>query len=274
MGQLYNNPSSYWQERLSRDFALTGAGYNGLGPRYNQIMYQRRLEVLSRMLAAVSCEPQSKSVLEVGCGTGFYTAWFKQKGVASYTGLDITQVSVERLKARFPEFQFVQADIASDDVSIAGQFDIVMVADVMFHIVDDIRFRAALANIARLLKPGGRLILSDIFPGTTYQSAPHVRYRSLDEYRAILAANHLHTLDVQLVFSVLHPPPYVPTAAWQWKLYSWVWQYGLYRLGKLTLFDRVAPGILAMIDNRLALRHTSITAPNTKWLIAARTNGS
>jgi SAM-dependent methyltransferase len=273
MSQRYSNPAAYWQERLSRDFDLTGVGYGGLGPLFNQAMYRQRLLVLDALLRAHNISPTGANVAEVGCGTGFYTSWFARQQVASYVGVDITPVSVERLSAQFRSFRFAVSDVAAAPLPVSSPVDLLMIADVLFHIVDDDRFQAALQHMAAALRVGGWLILSDVLPRTTHQAAAHVRYRSLAVYQSMLDSCGMELLEIRPIFASLQPPPYVPSASWPWKLYARLWQYGLYRFGRLRLFDRLVPPLLAALDQRVLLSQVSERIPNSKWAVAVRRHG-
>ena len=81
-------PQEYWEKTLSEQFDLRGTGEPGLSLAYNRACYQLRREVLDRALAAAGLDPRGRRVLDVGCGTGFWTAYYTGRG-ADYTGLDI-----------------------------------------------------------------------------------------------------------------------------------------------------------------------------------------
>jgi ubiquinone/menaquinone biosynthesis C-methylase UbiE len=49
-----------------------------------------------------------RHVLDVGCGTGFFTEFYLEHG-ARVTGLDITEARSMRLRERFPQAEFVRA---------------------------------------------------------------------------------------------------------------------------------------------------------------------
>ncbi len=106
MKDEYANPAAYWETRLTARFDLTGAGCGMLGPRYNAYLYQARLRALERALNKIGCSFQGQRILEVGCGTGFYTAYCAQQEVVDYVGIDITSISVHRLAQQYPQLPF------------------------------------------------------------------------------------------------------------------------------------------------------------------------
>jgi len=95
-------------------------------------------------------------VLEVGCGSGTFTALMAARG-HSVTGIDIDPSYVEAAKQRVSKF--AGARIACGDATAAEwseRFDTVVALDVVEHIEDD---RGFLRRLARALKPGGKLVV-------------------------------------------------------------------------------------------------------------------
>ena len=180
-------PREFWDRRLSEQFDLRGTGETGLSLAYNQACYALRREVLERVLRENAVELRGRDVLDVGCGTGFFTAWYLAHG-AHVTGLDIAPTSVERLRARHPEARFVLADVGEQ--APEGRFDVVNAFDVLYHITDDERWERAVRNLARAVKPGGLLLLTDTFSDPRRLEA-HNRMRPLTRYRAVLEAEGL-----------------------------------------------------------------------------------
>ncbi len=265
----YLDPAAYWESRLNRHFDLTGVGYGALGPYYNARMYQARLQALERALAASNRTLTNTRFLEVGCGIGFYTEYARQHGIADYVGLDITSKSISNLREAYPQFRFCQADISCTEIYLDGEFDIVLAADVLFHIVDDDAFRQALHNIASRIKPNGLFIVSDVFPPKTLQTSVHVRSRALEDYAASLSSDGVHPLHLEPIFAILQPPPFIPGFPRGWRLYSRAWRY-FFRLARWSLVDRLIPGFLSWLDKKFFLPKYGLTAPNSKWMLAVR----
>ncbi len=260
----------YWEKRLRHQFDLTGAGCIVLGPRYNAYLYRARIKALEKALKATGYTLRGADVLEAGCGTGFYTEYCLKSQISTYVGLDITSISVETLRERYPNWRFVQADISADEIpEIDKKFDVVLAADVLFHIVDDAAFEKAIRNLCSALRPGGLLIISDVFPASTVQVAPHVRLRSLERYNRTLVKNRARILHVEPIFALLQPPPYLPDVSWFWKGYARFWKVG-WRLARWRVGDRLLPPLLIWLDSKWFLPVKGKEAPNSKWLLAIR----
>src|SRR5947208_11804347 len=156
------DPAAFWERRLQR-FDLAAVGYTGLGLRYNEWLYRVRAFVFRRLLRSSGLDLGSARVLDVGSGTGFYVAEWLRAGAARVVGSDLTDVSTERLAKVFPKAEIVQFDISGEPVFPPNSFDAISAFDVLFHIVDDDGYRAALMTISSLLRDGGHLFLSENF---------------------------------------------------------------------------------------------------------------
>jgi 2-polyprenyl-3-methyl-5-hydroxy-6-metoxy-1,4-benzoquinol methylase len=177
-------PQEFWEQRLSEQFDLRGTGETALSLAYNRACYALRAEVVGAALARAGVSPRGRRVLDVGCGTGFWTDFYVARG-ADYTGLDIAQVSVDRLAARYPGQRFARADVA--DGVPGGPFDLVNVIDVLYHVTDDARWQSALRHLAGAVSPGGLLLVTDVFSERVALAAHNVM-RPLSRYAGILDA--------------------------------------------------------------------------------------
>jgi SAM-dependent methyltransferase len=116
--------------------------------------YRARREILAKLIARKIAPPAGAQILEIGCGTGHNLPMLARFGSVDAIELDeaARAVAAQRLgravgNARLPELEGVPA----------GAYDLVALLDVLEHVEDD---RAALASIARRLKPGGALLLT------------------------------------------------------------------------------------------------------------------
>jgi SAM-dependent methyltransferase len=184
------DPRNYWEGRLASNFNLRGVGHICYTEDYNAWLYRRKADSLS---AALDGTPVSgRTVLDVGCGTGFFVRSFADRG-AQVHGVDITDVSVARLQAEFPGHAFTTASISSPAFVAPGTFDIVNIWDVLYHVVNDDGFRTALENLASCVGKGGQLLLTDQLAGAAdTQVAAHVKFRCLASYQSVLPDLGLH----------------------------------------------------------------------------------
>ena len=103
-------------------------------------------------------ELRGKDVLEVGCGTGVHARLLAQAG-ARVTAVDLTPTAVELTRRRL-ELAGLEADVREADAESLpfadASFDFVWSWGVVHHSENTER---VLAEIARVLKPGGRIAL-------------------------------------------------------------------------------------------------------------------
>ncbi|HEX5473535.1 MAG TPA: class I SAM-dependent methyltransferase [Vicinamibacterales bacterium] len=94
-------------------------------------------------------------ILDCGCGTGHNLAWLRAFGRS--TGIDLTWAGLQYARAG-GERKIAQASAAALPFGDA-RFDLVVSFDVIYALPDAVE-RAALGEMGRVLKPGGRLLLN------------------------------------------------------------------------------------------------------------------
>lgn len=102
--------------------------------------------------------PEGGRVLDVGCGTGFFieSLMAGQGPAIEGWGLDAEPLAVSMCRER--GLTRVHQGSAADLAAVAGErFDLIFMLDVLEHLDDD---QAALREAARLLAPGGRIVVT------------------------------------------------------------------------------------------------------------------
>lgn len=100
------------------------------------------------------------SILDIGVGGGRTSAALSAHA-SRYVGVDYAAAMVAASQARYPHLTFVEADATRMPQFADASFDTVMFAfNAIDYIPDDAGRAAALREIARVLTPGGILILS------------------------------------------------------------------------------------------------------------------
>lgn len=177
----------YWDRRLGDHFDLRGVGYLRYSRGYNECLYRRKGEVLAGAMRRHGIRVGESRLLDLGSGTGYWLRWFKARGGENLTGLDVSESAVARLSKELPETRVYRADL-TQRWPVEGPFDLISAFDVLYHVVDDEGFEGALEEATRVLAPGGFLVLTDRLGGElSRDGAAHVRFRTLQHYRSILA---------------------------------------------------------------------------------------
>jgi 2-polyprenyl-3-methyl-5-hydroxy-6-metoxy-1,4-benzoquinol methylase len=181
-GDTYD-AEAYWGDRF-RKFgpSLKGPGHEGLNEDDNRVMYEAAGALFAEHCAREGVSFVNKRVLEIGCGTGFYTDLIARLGPpAAFTGLDVTDANFADIGGRHPDATLVKGNAADDD-AITGRalFDVIVMIDVIHHVVTDRDFDAIMANVRRWLAPGGSFVIT---PFADRASKPffYVRWWTLQE---------------------------------------------------------------------------------------------
>ena len=116
--------------------------------------YRARRTVLQALIERAIRLPKDARVLEVGCGTGHNLKMLERFGTVDGVEIDseARALAEERLgrkisSARLPQLRGIPK----------AHYDLVAALDVVEHVDDD---RAAIAGLASLLKPSGKLLLT------------------------------------------------------------------------------------------------------------------
>jgi tRNA wybutosine-synthesizing protein 2 len=97
------------------------------------------------------------SVLDIGCGTGFHLAWLSEnKPECKLTGLDISKDMLRSAKHNAPAAKFVDGKAEQ----LPFEDNIFDTAICMFSTLNLCDYTKALAEMFRVLRPNGKLILS------------------------------------------------------------------------------------------------------------------
>ena len=95
-------------------------------------------------------------VADLGCGSGVFTELLRQHGYAS-VGLDISPKLVALGRSKYPGLDLVEGD--AENLPFENQsFDGVLLSGLVHHFPDP---RRLVAEVGRVLKPGGRFVAFD-----------------------------------------------------------------------------------------------------------------
>ncbi len=170
-------------------------GFDRWAPRYEEDRRSRFIATLQReSVAALDLQPSDR-FLDVGCGTG---AAVREAAtvVERAAGADLSPAMLARagqLAEGLPNVEFIEAQ--SDDLPFDdGAFTAVLCTTSFHHYPDP---DAALREMARVLEPGGRLVIGD-------PSTDRLTVRMADPFLRLTDRSHVHMYRVRELAGLLY----------------------------------------------------------------------
>ncbi|MFC1512834.1 class I SAM-dependent methyltransferase [Thermodesulfobacteriota bacterium] len=118
---------------------------------------RQRAERRAKLITKGARLGQGKNVLEIGCGTGYFTEIFAGSG-ARILGVDISPELVQLASERGLPPEMVRIEIKRfEECDLDGPFDAVIGSSILHHL----ELNDALSKIYNLLKPGGRFCFAE-----------------------------------------------------------------------------------------------------------------
>ena len=119
-----------------------------------------------RWMARAAMPPPGGRLLEIGCGTGHALNWLRRAfGPQRLTAVDLDRRMLAVAADRLRETPRIGAALACADASrlpfASGAFDAVVGFGFLHHVP---RWQRALAEVARVLRPGGYYFLEEFYP--------------------------------------------------------------------------------------------------------------
>jgi len=190
---------AYWRERhrkLRGDHRATG----NISRSPEQMLERKIIQAyfFSAMVRAILAEKRNSAswlagsgrrVLDIGFGTGFLGSLLAPD--LPYAGYDLSEIAMEDAARMCPEGRYSLRNIAREPAEPA---EIIIASEVLFHIVDDADWRAALRNIARALPPDGIFLFTETFVERVAPGPAHFKPRTRVLYEEALEAAGLRFL--------------------------------------------------------------------------------
>ena len=174
-------PDKFWSTRLNK------YGYNslrGVGNIRKTESENTEAYSVSGNIFLKFCEDHmvifdNTTILDIGCGTGYFTRLMRENGANTYTGMDITDVFFDQLKRECPDFQFIKLDVSSQKIN--KEYDLITMINVVQHITDDKGFSFAMQNVRSNLRETGVFIVTSWLDDKA-RRLPHEKSRSLEAF--------------------------------------------------------------------------------------------
>ena len=132
--------------------------YAGTSRRLDQVKFRRRRDITIEHVLRLL--PPGGRVLDLGCGAAPVLSELRRRGIQC-TGLDLTQDMLEHARERLRAMNLDDSDLHQGNCCHTpfpdASFDIVVCLGVVSYVE---HYEDALAEIQRLLKPGGHALIS------------------------------------------------------------------------------------------------------------------
>jgi ubiquinone/menaquinone biosynthesis C-methylase UbiE len=145
--------------------------------RILEFNYAGEKGVVRREIAA------NQQLLDLGCGTGELCREFV---AANYRGIDINKGYVDFATKTYPGYRFETMDATQLRFGDAS-FDVVLISGVLHHCENGV-IAAILAEVARVLRPGGKVVVWEDVPTRGRLNLVGKAIQRLDEGDNILSA--------------------------------------------------------------------------------------
>jgi malonyl-CoA O-methyltransferase len=134
------------------------AAYRLWAPTYPPEAHTPLMRLEERAVRALLPDLQHAMVVDVGCGTGRYLALARADGAAGLAGIDPSAEMLDRVGV--PSARLVRAGVEALPLR-AATADVTICALTLGHVPS---LGRAFAELARITRPGGHLICSELHP--------------------------------------------------------------------------------------------------------------
>jgi 2-polyprenyl-3-methyl-5-hydroxy-6-metoxy-1,4-benzoquinol methylase len=191
LGALFVHPLQDYYDRKAGELDELAATYES-PIAYKRWFYGRRFEAVMRALDV----REGDDVLEVGCGSGYYTRALVGLG-ANVTATDLSPAYLEQARKLAPEALFRVED--AQRLSFPDErFDRVLLTEVIEHVPDP---QLAVREARRVLRRGGVLAVST----PSRRSPMNLAYALKRRVKAFGFNEHLHELTPKGLRALLEP---------------------------------------------------------------------
>ena len=113
-------------------------------------MYRKAITCLPP--APVDGANQEFSILDLGCGPGYFARVLYRDGYVNYLGIDFSEVCIRKAKKRVPNFEFMVGDLYDEEIQAKfADYDYILALEVLEHLERDKEVIAAIPSGKKII---------------------------------------------------------------------------------------------------------------------------
>lgn len=162
----------------------------------------------SQLILELAGNVSGRAVLDIGCGDGALTVSLAERGAAAVTGIDASAAMINAARQRAAKYPAVSFEVGKAEhlPFPSGQFDVVTAITILCFVENA---RPVFEEIARVLRPGGRVVIGELGKWSTWAAARRLRawlgsrlwrrgyFRTAGELRALVVMTGLRVVTVR-----------------------------------------------------------------------------
>ena len=131
--------------------------FDQLAPEWDAqlIRSDEKINLILDNAGLIKGQCEGKKVLDVACGTGVLINDYKLRGIKDITAIDISDEMIKIAKEKFPDVNFICADVENTDFET--KFDAIVVYNAFPHFPNG---SALIEKLSSLINDGGTLTIA------------------------------------------------------------------------------------------------------------------
>jgi len=141
--------------------------YNNIGAIYQEFKSQATLPIAEEFtFFQLLGNLEEKTILDLACGTGFYTRLIKQKGAAKVVGVDISEAMLQSARQQEEQQPLGIEYHLGDGLQLGqiGSFELITAVYLLNYAQNPEQLASMFVSVGKNLKEGGRLVAITTHP--------------------------------------------------------------------------------------------------------------
>lgn len=132
--------------------------YETKGVYGNQAKYDAANDRFTQMISIIATLPSPKKMLDVGCGTGYFSSMLQKKYInAKFSGFDVSHIAIKEGKKLYPKIDLRVVNAEEKFPYATNKFDLVVSGEHIAHLKEVDTY---VSEMYRVTAPKGYLLIT------------------------------------------------------------------------------------------------------------------